>query len=295
MSQAFPEKIPTSTVPMLPPRMRVLFITNDQHLGCNLAESLAADRTTQMILERSVGASAGLARLRDDVFDAVLVAHDESLDAFEVLDALRAGTSPRQAVIVIGGPTAEQLGPYCFEAGADSYLCLGSATTRSLLWHLAKAIERHRLLADNDRLEQLRRQQTTAETVEAERLLSQQRRMLELVQQRSGQLADWQPPQPLVDHYRELLQTSVVMGWGNMEEEVTRFNGVLTSAGISADQFMAFHIVAVESLVGELGSRGAKHVMNRADLLALEILLRLCQNYRQGILDSLGSVGSAAA
>ncbi len=224
------------------------------------------------------------------MFDAVLVAHDDTLDALEILDAIHTGTSPTQPVIVIGRVGVEQMEPYCLEAGADSYVSISAATTRGLIWRLGRAVQRHQLITENQRLGQQRDKQAHAEKVEAERMLAQQRSLVELIQQRSGsQAVPWTPPERLVGHYSELLKTSVVMGWGHMGDEVSHFSQVLTSAGVSGNQFVQLHVIAVESLVAELGSRGAKHVLNRADLLAMEVLLHLCESYRLGILESLGA------
>ena len=37
----------------------------------------------------------------------------------------------------------------------------------------------------------------------------------------------------------------------------------------------------LEDVVRSLGSRSARHVMNRADLLILEIMMQLCEGYRE--------------
>ena len=67
--------------------MRVLYITSYQRTGGWLTEALAAERGSEVLLEQSVGAAAGMERLRDESFDAVLVSHDPpELDALaEVL------------------------------------------------------------------------------------------------------------------------------------------------------------------------------------------------------------------
>jgi hypothetical protein len=37
----------------------------------------------------------------------------------------------------------------------------------------------------------------------------------------------------------------------------------------------------LESLIGSLGSRSARHVMNRADLLVVEVMAHLADGYRR--------------
>ena len=44
---------------------------------------------------------------------------------------------------------------------------------------------------------------------------------------------------------------------------------------------MQLHLLVLEELVQGLGSRSARHVMNRADLLALEVMSHLADGYRQ--------------
>jgi hypothetical protein len=44
---------------------------------------------------------------------------------------------------------------------------------------------------------------------------------------------------------------------------------------------MQLHLHVLEELVLGLGARSTRHVMTRADLLALEIMIHLAENYRQ--------------
>src|SRR6516164_4178447 len=77
---------------VLPPRMHVLFVTTASRTGGWLAEALSADSASEVFLEEAIGAAAGMARLRDEVFDAVLISHDMAeLDALEFVLGLRAG------------------------------------------------------------------------------------------------------------------------------------------------------------------------------------------------------------
>ena len=85
-----------STWQGLPPRMRVLYIATRQRTGGWLAEAFAADSASQVVLEEAVGTAAGLARLRDEVFDAVLVSHEPAeLDALDLIEGYRAGGGRR--------------------------------------------------------------------------------------------------------------------------------------------------------------------------------------------------------
>ncbi len=87
-------------------------------------------------------------------------------------------------------------------------------------------------------------------------------------------------PDELIHHYRELLRTYVIMGSGNLACELSRLADLLATAGVSAQQTMQLHVRVLEELVHGLGIRSARHVMTRADLLVLEIMIHLAENYR---------------
>jgi DNA-binding response OmpR family regulator len=229
----------------------VLYVTTLHRTGGWLAEAFAADSATQIALEEAIGVTAGLARLRDEVFDAVLVSHEtDVLDGLDFVEGLRAGGHD-EPMIVLGTEPSADVAAHAFEVGADAYSCVAETTTRSLLWTFARAIERAQLMRENRRLVQLERQRLAQEHQEAERLLTEQRALIaELERIRDGaqqlvpkvaigqdfdddaydsetssesmvsSFAAVAPtqcdlPERLVNHYRELLRAHVVMGVGN--------------------------------------------------------------------------------
>lgn len=287
---------------VLPARMRLLFITTPLRTGGWLAEAFASDSASDVILEEAVGVAAGLSRVRDEVFDAVLLSHEPGeLDALDFVEGLRAGGS-NEPMIVLGSQSEQELAALCYEVNADGYACVNTTTTRTLIWIIARAIERHRLLRENQRYEQAQRQRLRSEHQEAERLLTQQRQLiddLEALRKPALSLADAEQsppgqdaphsrcaeppplPAPLVHHYRELLRTHVIMGAGNLGEELRLLSELLVTARLSASQAMQLHLAALEDLLQGLGSRSTRHVLTRADLLVLEVMVNLAEGYRQ--------------
>ena len=87
-------------------------------------------------------------------------------------------------------------------------------------------------------------------------------------------------PAALVIHYRELLRAYVIMGSGNLSDEMNRLADLLASADVTAQQAMRLHLHVLEETVQGLGSRSARHVLNRADLLILEVMMNLAEGYR---------------
>ncbi len=299
----------------MPARMKVLHVTTLQRTGGWLAEAFAADCAAEILLKEALGVTAGLSQLRDEVFDAVLVSHEPgALDAIELIEGLRAGGND-EPMIVLGAAPSAQMTALAYEVGADAYCCVAETTTRSLLWAFARAIERCQLVREHRRLVQVEQQRLAHEHQEAERLLAEQRKLIaELEQIRNGKAAcgladeasevsdcglrivDCSPnpqseirnpqlapdlPDRLVSHYREMLRAYVVMGAGNLTDEMATLSTLLADAGVSAQRTMQLHLRVLEELIGTLGNRSARHVMNRADLLVLEVMAHLADGYRR--------------
>jgi DNA-binding response OmpR family regulator len=289
--------------------MRVLYVTTYHRTGGWLAEAFAADSAVEVVLEESLGASAGLGRLRDDVFDAVLVSHEPGeLDALEMVSAMRSSGS-EEPVLVLGTQSEQEMAPLCFEVSADAYVCVNTTTTRNLIWLMARALERHRLIRDNRRMAQAERQRLRLEHHEAERLLGEQRSLVRdleklraaqsdaslapaledeaapesSVAQTSGCWGESLRPLPeaLVEHYRQLLKAYIIMGSGNLAREMGGLAELFTSVGVTAPETMQLHLHVLEDMVRGLGTRSARHVISRADLLVLEVMVHLGEGYRK--------------
>jgi DNA-binding response OmpR family regulator len=302
----------------MPARMRALYVTTPLRTGGWLAEALATDSASEVQLDEAVGVTVGLARLRDEVFDLVLVAHEPGeLDALELIEGLRA-SGHDESILVLGVASEQEMTALCYEVGADAYLCVNTTTTRTLLWAAARAIERHELLRENRRLLQADRQRLHQEHLEADRLLAEQRALisdlesltsekeldstdglkthaqkLDATRQPGGDadnrhtLAAGRLPENLVAHYRELLRAYVIMGSGNLNGDMQELAELLVGTGITPQQTMLLHLQVLEELVRGLGSRSARHVMTRADLLVLEIMIHLAEGYRGRFLERL--------
>jgi hypothetical protein len=87
-------------------------------------------------------------------------------------------------------------------------------------------------------------------------------------------------PPELIAHYRELLRVYVIMGSGNLAEELRGLANILATAGLTSREAVQLHLEVVEEMVRGLGARSARHVMTRADLLLIEILMNLTEGYR---------------
>jgi DNA-binding response OmpR family regulator len=257
----------------LPPYMRVLYIAPRERTGGWLVDAFAADSASKVILEEAVGTVAGLARLRDEVFDAVLVSHEPGvLDALDMVEGYRAGGA-EEPIVVLGALGEQEMAALCYEVGADGYVCV-HATTRNLIWVVARAVQRHQMVRENQQLTVAEQARQQREQNEVARVLEQQRVLVNEACEMP------QLPAELTAHYRELLRTYIIMGSGNMADELKRLAELLIAGGLTARQTMQLHLHALEELVQGLGTRSARHMMTRADLLVLELLLHLADGYR---------------
>jgi DNA-binding response OmpR family regulator len=277
----------------LPPRIRTLYIVARQGMGAPLASALAADSASRVLLDEAVGSAAGLAALREQIYDAVLVSHlPGELDALEFVEGLRAGGA-EESVIILGVQSEADLSALCFEVGADAYLSLNT-TARTFLWTLARAVERHQLIGQNRRLAQAERNRSQQEQREAERLLAGQRAVVDDCA-RSAAVHGSPIPAAVRTHYRDLLRAHVIMGSGNLSAEMSALAGIFASLEVAAHEVLRLHVEAVEELVRGLGSRSARHVMTRADLLICELLVELTESHRTGHHERAASLPLAAA
>ena len=278
---ATPEPALRHLRPRIPDRLKVLHVTTLHRSSQWLCEAFAADSACQVVLKETVGVTAGLALLRDDVFDAVVVYHEPGiLDALDFVEGLRTG-GHEEPMIILGAAPPQTFEALVYEVGGDAYCAMHQTTTRCLLWELARAIRRYEMVRENRRLVEAERQRLASEHAEAERFLAEQRTLLsELEAIDAGDITSHSGlatelncqhrafvrrplPAALVTTYRELLQTYVVMGSGSLTDEMTSLVEVLIEAGVTAHQVMQLHVEVLEGMIHGLGRRSARHVMNR--------------------------------
>ena len=275
----------------MPGRLKVLYIATPSRTGAWLAEAFAADSAAEILLEEAAGQAAGMERLRDEAFDAILVSHEPGeLDALDLMEGYRTGGA-EEPIVVLGAPSESEMAVLCYEVGADGYVCVHASTTRNLIWVVARAVQRRHLLHENRRFHQAQQTRLQREQDEARRLLHERRAAVE--EFRPGPLhdrereplaaaeADAALPPELTAHYRELLRVYVIMGSGNLADELRHLADLLVTAGITARQTARMHLDVVAEMLSGLGARSGRHVMTRADLLILEVLMHLGEGYRR--------------
>jgi hypothetical protein len=238
-----------------------------------------------------------LAALRDETYDCLLIAEGDALDAFDALRAVRTGGYGDPAVLL----TARMSDERWLSALQLQCSVLTSARgweSRALVPMLRSEMQRSELQRDNYRLSLAQHRRLLRERDETEHLLDQQRQILHELR---GLVEFHEPGDPdavnvpvadeatppdvlgcdeVVQFYDELLRTYVMMGSGRLSSEITRLAELLATASVSPRDALGMHLQRVEKLVRGLGSRSSRHVLSRADLLALELTIQLGECYR---------------
>lgn len=104
-----------------------------------------------------------------------------------------------------------------------------------------------------------------------------------------------QIPAKIKTYYHELLRTYVIMGSGSLGGEISQLASVLAEVGLSPRDTLSLHLEQVEHLVSGLGNRSSRHVMSRADLLALELVIHIGECYQQAAADQNAGQHDAAS
>jgi len=170
---------------------------------------------------------------------------------------------------------------------------------------ILRAARRARLIRENSRLTNAQRRSLSRERDEAVQLITQQWRMIEELQTLSSSVADDGDAAPVTasaaadrggsrlpsfsdrlpldlgPYYHELLRIYVIMGSGSLGSEIAQLADRLARAELTPREVLELHLERVESLVGRLGRRSARHVLARADLLALEVMMHLGECYQR--------------
>jgi len=304
------KSIPAPVGQGLPSHWRTLYICDRSRTGAWLVESFAAESPAEVEVQEAAGRTAGLARLRDEIFDVIFISHNPpELDALELAVAYRTGGTD-EALIILGRQSEQELAVPCYEAGADGYVCVSTATSQVLIWTALRAVQRCHLTRQNRRFQQSELQRLQREREEALRVLLHQKRLIrdhasKLSEKRGSQqiphgeqdglsgkdnlcenLSQFESPEPpqlpakLIAHYRELLRAYIIMGSGHLGSELGELAEVLATAGLSAKEVMHLHLYVAAEVIRGLGSRSTRHVITRANLLVMEVLLQLAEAYR---------------
>lgn len=282
---------------VLPQRLRLLCVSPEEPSWTLLALNLARQGCREPQFRWSEEAADALAAMREAPFDCAVVlagrGREGRRDATALLSVLTAAGSMDPVLILTRQADDELLGEL---SAAECEVLVSEAGWQSPalpVW-IARATARIQRLRDNARLVSAEQRRAARERSEAGSALQEQRRFLEEQGRRSAfenislETADDArdglrgrelPPQ-VSEYYEQLLRTTVMMGTGSLSGEVRHLAQLLVVSGLTPRAALRLHLDRVERLIRGLGARSARHVMARADLLAMELMIQIGECYR---------------
>ncbi len=284
----------------LPTRLRLLCVGPREPSWIGLTLQLDAEGGIEPQFRWASTAAEALTLLRDDPFDAVLIAavSDSFAEAASLVKAIRASGCDDPLVLL--APRISDAD--WLDLSSEECELLQSARmwdSPALVSVIKRAIIRSEQTRQSRRLEIAQTKRMARERDETEHLLSQQRRIIDDLDARDateltnvarqalldcfGRAAPCRTalPSEINNYYQELLRTYVIMGSGNLGGEIAKLADLLAVAGCGPREALSLHLERVESLVGGLGNRSTRHILARADLLALELMIHLGESYRR--------------
>lgn len=278
-----------------PSPLRLAVVAADPERAAPLAQSIAAELGAET--PRLVGGVAeALTLLRSEPFDALVALHDpQTLDAMMLARALRgAGDETPLAVLGLARPIAAESAAW--DAGADEYACLSDISAEQLAGRLRRAIDARQRLRDARRVLIADQQRLAQEHAEAQRLLTEQRRLLAALQAAEPAAA----PSSMTS-----LRTAQAEYVGLVRKALTESTpGVaavapiaerLAAEGTTGPQLFETHLSVVNETLEGLGPKALRVVRANADRLLLEAVVHLAEAYRRQYVEAVPAAARAVA
>jgi DNA-binding NarL/FixJ family response regulator len=304
----------------LPTRLRLLCVGSVEPSWVTLALQLDALGCVEPNFKWVSTANEALALLRDESFDCLLVRinpprQGSGDDPISLARGIRAGGCS-DPIVIVTMATDDETWTEALRLSVDLLVSAKGWESSALAQAIQRSVERGRMFHEIDRLASADRRRLVRERDEAEYLLNQQRRFLAALEHFAGPgecdgrstgrdtpsaaavggrienvgLPPGKLPGEFDEYYQELLRTYVIMGSGNLASEIIKLAEILSQAGFTPREVLDLHLARVERLVRGLGNRSTRHVMARADLLALELMVRLGECYQRRAAASGSSV-----
>lgn len=294
----------------LPVGFRLLCVAPKEPSWIGLALRLDAIGCHDARLKWVSTSPEAMTTLRNEVFDCIVLVHQgcsgqADWDSINLLNAIRA-SGCEDSVIVLTSTPNDLLTSVAFESNAEVLVSPALIDSKALVPCIQRGLKQCELRRENHRLQVANHRRLVRERDEADHLLQQQRdivKELELLTGRLGAEGDvrvFDPdgliasgkandptrapltvPDEIKTFYQELLRTYVIMGSGNLGSEIASLAQVLAGIGLSPRDTLSLHLERVEQLVRGLGNRSTRHVMARADLLVLELIMHIGECYQQ--------------
>lgn len=287
----------------LPSRLRLLCVGSVEPSWINLTLQLDREGCFDPVLKWVATGGDAIGLLRDEGYDCLILRTADHDDADELLQLVRGIRSSGcdDPMVVILPQAGDAVWIAAHRAGADLLVTTSGWESLAIVATVRRALQRVQVERENHRLATADHRRLVRERDEAEHLLNQQRQIVQQLVElahpdelaaRPAEHSDRPAagpasgspvalPPELDGYYQELLRTYVIMGSGNLGPEIAKLAELLALAGLTPRQALELHLERVEQLVRGLGNRSTRHVMARADLLALELMIHLGECYQR--------------
>lgn len=316
-AEAVPQKPTARQVASTP---RVLCVREREPSWVHLAHSI---QTAGLAAPRGVWVSTSrdaMSRLREEPFDCILIDAPPTVSfvrnengPFGLIRALRT-SGCEDPVVIVGRLFADAEWTAACEADCDVFVSNRGWESPALGAVVKRALLRGELRRENARLSAAHQRRLLRERDESEQLLAHQRQLIAELEALPTPLAErterlpatgdpaipavvppsassgYQARPDFAERYRALLRSYVLMGSGSLASEIAEIADRFVAASLPPPEALQLHLMCVESLVKGLGNRSARHVVARADLLAIELMTHLAHRSQRA---STGN-GSAA-
>lgn len=261
---------------------RLLLVGADETVAAEIATLYRAANRSLPGMQLLATASAALEQLAEESFDCILVVNaggelrPRGTDALDFCTAVRAAGST-DAVLVLSLSATDALWKAACEAEAELYVGPALWRSHTLLLLIDRAIQQRAASRQTQRQNWADRQRLDREREECTELILQQRQLLnEAPAEQFGSLEGILPPE-LPSIYRELLRTYVMTGTSGFASEISKLAQTFALAHLTPRQVLQLHLDQLEQLVKGIGQRSARHIVDRANILCLELMLLLCE------------------
>lgn len=276
------------TAPVLPSVLRLLCVGAQEPSWALLTMQLGSQGCHEPQFRWSSTANEALTILRREIFDSVIIVTDEleTEDGFDwgtifaLVDAIRAGGHDEPMLIVAPQVSDEQFAQFS-RLDCDILCSKQSWNSQALVPLTLRMVHRSHALQSTQQLKSSHRRQLSREKTEAERQLTEQQRMIQDVRLMGHRANSLEPGPPVSDelrrYYGTLLRTHGMMGEGSLSVEVSQLAKILCQSGVDPGDALEMHLQEIEKLISRAGNRSSRHLVSRADLLAIELLLYMGQ------------------
>ena len=294
----------------LPPGFRLLCIGVTEPDWVGLSLQLDAVGCHDPRLKWASQATEAISILRKETFDCLVVRAEAGVqatwDADSLIQAIRSSGCNDPLVLLMEQPS-DELASLATQLNCELLVSRVTWNSRALVAVTQRAIRNVDVARENHQLSVANHRRLVRERDEAGHLLRQQRDIIselealahggseEMTSETESHFAQIDDafghvpgersrtpipiPEEIKRFYQELLRTYVIMGSGNLGGEIAELARILAEATLSPRDTLSLHLERVEQLVRGLGNRSTRHVMARADLLALELIIHLGECY----------------